>query len=171
MFYYEKLLNKKINVKFKLIDLNTHYDKYDLIWVNEAISHIHPVDKFLKISKNNLVKGGKLIISDGNNLNPYTYLEGKKKRIKYGKFTKRLDPNTGKNIIVANENYFSILSIKKLLSEYFKIKEITLIGFLPYLLFNIFKNFSIRIERNLLSRIPLIKLFACIYIIVCTKNN
>jgi len=43
---------------------------YDLIWANEAISHIHPAEEFFSAAWQGLSPGGLLIIADANALNP-----------------------------------------------------------------------------------------------------
>jgi len=43
---------------------------YDLVWVMEAISHIHPADEFLARAAETLAPGGWLAVTDSNLLNP-----------------------------------------------------------------------------------------------------
>src|SRR4030042_3523679 len=68
--YYEEKLHKKLHVRFVKESIFNHYGEYDLIWVNEAISHIDPVDKFFRFLYRNLKFGGLLLIADSNKLNP-----------------------------------------------------------------------------------------------------
>jgi len=168
--YFENILNKKIDVSFELKNVLDHKGSYDLIWVNEAISHIEPLKKFFNISFKNLKLGGKLIIADSNKLNPIIYYESKKEQKAWGGlFVTRQDPNTGKDYIMAIERYFTIPGIKKLLSKYFTINEVYAFGYFPYLIYNKLKQICINTEVNLIRKLPLIKYFSGGYVITSTK--
>ncbi len=45
-------------------------ERFDLVWVMEAISHIDPVEKLLAAVSENLGQDGYLVISDSHLLNP-----------------------------------------------------------------------------------------------------
>ncbi len=70
--YYENLLNKKIDVNFKLQNIFKYKekDKFDIIWITESIHHIEPVPKVLEFCYNLLNSDGRIIICDPNGLNP-----------------------------------------------------------------------------------------------------
>jgi SAM-dependent methyltransferase len=65
-------LGRALNVDFASEDAFDVLDgrKYDLIWVMEAISHIHPAETFLDRAAASLEPGGHLIVTDSNLLNP-----------------------------------------------------------------------------------------------------
>ena len=42
--FYENKFQTKINVQFHYENILSHANKYDIIWVNEAISHINPIN-------------------------------------------------------------------------------------------------------------------------------
>lgn len=169
--YYERKFNKSLNVKFSLKNIFSHSEKYDIIWAKEAISHIFPIEEFIKISYKNLNKGGRLIISDENKLNPYIYSQSKKiQKREGGKIISKKDPITGENIKYAMERYFSIPNLKKKLSKYFFISEISPINFIPFFIFTRIENFSKILEELFLRKIPVFNLLAGFYVITSIKS-
>jgi len=167
--YYESKLKKKINVQFYSSNIFNHSGKYDLIWVNEAISHITPLEKFLQRSYNNLKTGGKFIVADPNRFNPYVYLHGKERQKIDGKYFFLKNSLIGNKVLMANEVYFTIPKIKKMLSNYFKINKVYLSGYVPFFMFKIFKNRIIKFEENFIRKMPIVKLFSLSYVITCQK--
>jgi len=169
--YYEKKFNKKINVKFELKNIFDVDGKYDIIWVNEAISHISPAEKFLELSYNLLKKGGSLIITDSNKLNPYIYIRIKKEQKKRGgTLLKVKDPTTDKQISYAVERCFTISQIKKMVSDKFEIDDIFSFSFFPFFIFKRFKRICTFVEYNIFGKISPFKLIAACYSIICTKR-
>jgi 2-polyprenyl-6-hydroxyphenyl methylase/3-demethylubiquinone-9 3-methyltransferase len=57
--FYEQELGVKLDVRFLLSNIFDLPERnhYDLIWVHNAISHIHPVDTFLRFCREILVCG------------------------------------------------------------------------------------------------------------------
>lgn len=49
--------------------------QFDIIWMNEAISHIHPAEEFLRLAYRQLKPKGRILISDGNGASPYIRLK------------------------------------------------------------------------------------------------
>lgn len=172
--FYENKFQTKLNVQFHYENILTHANKYDIIWVNEAISHINPINQFLKTCYYNLTDGGKLIISDANKLNPHVYLQSKKDQIRSGGIYKNViqqDLPKGKEISYAVERIFTIPSIKSLLSKFFKVKEVVSIRFLPYPVYKFNPNIFLMIERNVLRKIPILNLFSTTYVISSIKKS
>jgi len=172
--FYENKFQTKLNVQFHYENILTHVNKYDIIWVNEAISHINPITQFLKSCYYNLTDGGKLIISDANKLNPHIYFQSKKDQIRSGGIYQnviRQDLPKGKEISYAVERIFTIPSIKSLLSQFFKVKEVVSIRFLPYPVYKFSPNIFLMIERNVLRKIPILNLFSTTYVIISVKKS
>ena len=168
--YFENKLNTKIDAKFSLKNIFKHIGKYDIIWANEAIQHIAPLNEFLKISYENLKVGGRLIIADQNRLNPYAYLLSKKAQKKNcGLYITKKQPNTGEIIHYAIERIFTILEIKNILFKFYKKVDIYPFTYFPFFIFKNFSNFCMKIEQNFLKKIPIINLFSLGYVIVSTK--
>lgn len=168
---FENKLKMKINVKFYSQNILKHSDNYDLIWVNEAISHINPTEDFLKISFNNLNSRGKLIIADANKINPYMFYLSKMEQKKYkGIYRIKKDSITGEQISYAIERIFTITHIKNLLSKRFKSIEIYPIGYVPFQIFKLLPKICKELEQKFLRKAPLINLISTGYIIICTKT-
>lgn len=131
--YYENLLNKKIDVKFKLQNIFKYKekDKFDIIWIMESIHHIEPVLKVLEFCYNLLNSDGRIIICDPNGLNPLIQIVLFFKRgLKLHK--KVFDPEDNQEIAYGNENIFTSFGIVKMLRKKgFKIEEISYQRFLP----------------------------------------
>ncbi len=53
---------------------------FDIIWANEAISHIHPAETFFQEARASLNPRGLLVISDSNSLNPLARLRASRIR-------------------------------------------------------------------------------------------
>ena len=171
--YFEKKLDIHIDVKFNFENILNHYGQYDIIWLNEAISHINPLDKLIYLCYENLNNDGKLIIADANKLNPIIYYRSKLEQYRYGGKIKTFpikDPNTNKEISYAVERIFSIPMIKLLLSNLFKVLEVYPIGYFPYFMFKFFPRLSKYFE-NIFSNIPIVKLLSGIYCIVLKKKK
>lgn len=170
--YYEDRYNATLNIDFLQKSVFDHSGKYDLIWVNEAISHIHPAERFFQIAYKNLRKNGILLISDGNNLNPKIFINAKISQKRRGGmiYTKK-DLNTGKLIPYAHERKFSVFEIRNISSKLFKFEKLYYIGYLPFLIFNKFPKFSRFIEDEVVKKIVLIKILAGGYILKLIKKS
>ena len=170
--YYEDRFNATLNIDFLQKSVFNHSGKYDLIWVNEAISHIHPAERFFQIAYKNLRKNGILLISDGNNLNPKIFINAKMSQKRRGGmvYTKK-DLNTGKLIPYAHERKFSVFEIRNISSKLFKFENLYYIGYLPSLFFNKFPKFSRFIEDEVVKKMVLIKMLAGGYIIKLIKRS
>jgi colanic acid/amylovoran biosynthesis protein len=71
--FYEAACRRPLALRFLVADVIAHLQGepgYDVIWVNEAISHIHPAEEFAVAAFRSLRPGGVLIIADANALNP-----------------------------------------------------------------------------------------------------
>ena len=173
--YFEKKFNTKFKIRFLHENFFNHLEKYDLIWINEAISHIYPLKSLILHCYNLLKKKGKLIISDPNKLNPIIYylysirpMFNKKIRIAY-EDSIREDPKTGEKVIVVYEKYLKIHEIKNLLSTNFKILKIATFGFFPYSFFKLNPKICIFLENNIIQKLPLFKLIAGGYVAISLK--
>lgn len=171
--FYNRQLDRNLAVNFYAQSIFDFPNKlFDIIWVKQAISHIEPADKFLKLCYDHLKQKGKLIINDGNAFNPYALLQAKKdQNIKGGTYTIKKDPRTGKNVSYAQERLFSISSIKKLMKSVgFNIEKSITYTFIPpvYLIFN-GKPIAFYVDR-IVARICIIQHFGVGYVAVAVKN-
>lgn len=68
---FEERTRRGLRVRFERIDVTEEIEsKYDLVWVYNAISHIDPVEPFLKGVARQLAPQGVLVIGDINGGNP-----------------------------------------------------------------------------------------------------
>ncbi len=77
--FYSHPLGRPLNINY-MVASATDYAlgdsrPYDVVVVQEAISHIHPAESFLDNIGNLLIPGGLLIVSDTNALNPLVRLK------------------------------------------------------------------------------------------------
>ncbi len=170
--FFSNKLNNAIDVKFSLRNVFEHYGEYDLIWVNETIHHIAPLNKFLNLSHQNLKIGGKLIIADQNRLNPYAYILSKRAQKKYGGvYIIKKDAGMEEIIHYAVERIFTIREIKKILTKIYNNVEIYPFSYFPFSIYKAFNNYSMKIERNFIRKLPIIKLFSVGYTVICIKKK
>ena len=168
--YYEKKYGQKLHVRFHLKNILKFYDhdKFDIVWSKQSISHIHPIEDFFKVVWSNLKKGGRLIVSESNNINPYVRFNTWLVHHKSGLYTQAKDPNTLEPIPYAQERIFNPLCLIGLLQKVqFRTKLVQYHGFVPTR-FNARKIF--RSLNKKLTKIPFIRLMGANYVIVATKN-
>ena len=167
--FYQSNLSRPLNCQFyaqSVFDLPDN-DNYDIIWSRQSISHIEPADKFIELAYSHLKEGGKLIVNDSNDLNPYVYIQTKiAQRREGGTYTTTKNPRTGEDVPYARERMFTALSIKNLLiKKGFSVEILAVQGFCPYILL---LNLSYYIN-NIFKRIPIIRLFGGTYTVVGRK--
>lgn len=179
--FFQLFFNFPLNLKFinaNIFNFLKENYSFDFIWVMEAISHIFPEKKFLCLAYDRLKKGGKLIITDPNSLNPMAWIRSVKIRgsIIHRPHQKFKDPETGKPVDYGQEKIFSVLSLKKLLIKIgFDIEAIDMNGFmgttyLPDFILN--KKFICNLLINwqkMIKKTPGLRLFGSIYTIVAKK--
>jgi SAM-dependent methyltransferase len=181
--YFASEWDAPLRLQFVNADIFRYLEKaepFDIIWVMEAISHIHPPDVFLDLVGHKLKKGGKIIISDPNGLSPLAWLRSVKIRgsIKHKTHKRFKDPETGKPIEYGQERIFSVYGLKKMLIEKgFKVNRISISGFMGTSFtpnFLLLKKPVVRFlgsfERNI-RKIPLISSFGSVFTIVACKEE
>jgi len=171
--FYEKLLKKSLNVNFEnqnILDLNYH-NYFDIIWCMEAISHIFPTEKFLKIAHSALKPGGKILISDPNAANPIIQLQLIKEAGFNRGVVKKIDPKTGNEIEEWNEHIRLPSELaKKMKNHGFLVEKINFSIFFPPSLF-FSKNITMKtykLEKGI-NKIPIIRDIGAIYTVVGKK--
>jgi len=73
--FYRHLIKGKVKFVLGNVFEVIKKQKFDIVWMNEAISHIHPAEDFLKLVYRQLNPGGRIVISEGNGSNPYILLQ------------------------------------------------------------------------------------------------
>jgi 2-polyprenyl-3-methyl-5-hydroxy-6-metoxy-1,4-benzoquinol methylase len=172
--YYEQVYGKPLQVKFYHRDLFSYLEEtetaFDLVYVQEAISHIHPVPEFLQRVSARLKKGGILIVSDTNRLNAYTFYKAFRARLKYGKEAYLVDPGTGLQRTVVEENLFTTRSLKALMgSAGLEPETVHYSGFIPPFGARFLSPRTLRALEGILRTQPLIRQFGAVYTIIARK--
>jgi 2-polyprenyl-3-methyl-5-hydroxy-6-metoxy-1,4-benzoquinol methylase len=119
---------------FQLLEEET----FDCVWLQEAIQHIHPAEKFLKTAFRALRPGGVVVVSDSNKWNPLTIVEmipfywHNGGQLTWFVHTKYKDPETGEPVVMASERLFSRRGLSRLLADAgFEVKHIEVNGQIP----------------------------------------
>jgi len=173
LIFYQEQIGERIDVSFRAQSVfDFPDDLFDVVWVQQAISHIEPADAFIKLCYQHLRSKGKLIIADNNALNPYAYFRAKKEQCKKGGiYTTKQDPKTGKEVPYARERLFSAPSIARMLKvNGFHIEELAIGGFCPYFpLFYKEKPLAYYLDR-MIGKVPLLSLFGVTYVVTAIKT-
>jgi len=181
--YFASVWNAPLRLQFVNADILRYLEKaepFDIIWVMEAISHIHPPDVFLDLVGRKLKKGGKIIISDPNGLSPLAWLRSVKIRgsFKHKTHQRFKDPETGSPVDYGQERIFSVFGLKKMLIEKgFKVERANISGFMGtsfipsvLLLKKPIVRFLGSFERNI-RKVSLMSSFGSVFTIVASKDG
>lgn len=149
--FYKDLIKGKVEFLLGDVFKIIKRQKFDIIWMNESISHIHPAERFLKLAYQQLNPGGRVIISEGNGGNPYILL---KRFMETGRWSWTSHfvqgPQTSTKVGYAVERLFTCKQITNILLEagYF-IGHVEFTCFIPVFLIRNYKMFKIinRLER------------------------
>lgn len=191
--YYEGQIGEELAVEFVNRDIFKAINElgFDLIWLREAISHIHPIEDFFKLAFKRLNKGGLLLISDANWSNPLVKLESYKdywrnyRPLRRGESSVYFvtyvdDPSTGEKVEFAMERVFTLNALlKKVKNSGFTIIQAKTIGFMPKS--SIVKliasrphtriklyNFLAKLEKAIGS-LPIIKRYGTVNVVLAQK--
>jgi len=134
--YYEDEFRTEFPLTFNVKNiLKCQFSQqFDVAYAKEFISHVHPVTTFLQAVRKSIKKGGVLIVTDANPINPYTNLKAWLTYRKAHFKVYELGPND--KVLVARERLVAPYQLKRFLEEFsFKIESIKYYGFLPYIPF------------------------------------
>jgi SAM-dependent methyltransferase len=139
----------------------------DIIWANESVSHIHPVEEFFRAARRALNPGGALIVADSNALNPAVRAKAARIRGSRGWVLRGRFPclDDGSHDDVADERIFTVGSMKAMLrSAGFRVTRVAMIGFLGSSIFpgawqsSPVLAAAMAASQSILSRIPVVRL-------------
>jgi len=110
----------------------------ELVWICQAISHIHPAEDFLSELYETMPPDGVVIISDANWMNPrarwflYKQFWRMHRNLRWYSHSRYKDPQTGKPVEMAEERVFSPAGLAELMRRSgFKVTKVISRGFLP----------------------------------------
>lgn len=123
---YRELLGAEFQMQVmcgNAIELAAELPSFDMIYVQEAISHIHPAETFLREAAQRLLgKDGKLVVCDGNSWNPVTsvrlslHLWSQRRTLRHY-VVEEVEPATGRKYVMAMERTFSAWGIRRLFRQ------------------------------------------------------
>jgi SAM-dependent methyltransferase len=123
---YRELLGPEFQMQVmcgNAVDLAAELPSFDIIYVQEAISHIHPAETFLReVARRLLGKEGKLVVCDGNSWNPVTsirlsrHLWSQRRTLRHY-VVEEFEPATGRKYVMAMERTFSARGIRRLFKD------------------------------------------------------
>lgn len=142
--FYRSLLDDRFRVTVtsgNAIELAGSLPRFDVIYVQEAISHIHPAETFLReVATRLLTPSGRLIVSDSNSWNPVIrarisrQLWVERRTLRHF-VEEQVDPETGRRYVMAEERLFSPPGISRAFHQAgLEVKQLSINGFAPPLL-------------------------------------
>lgn len=134
--FFQEACRRPLRLQFRTAHVIRHLQEspgYDILWANEAVSHIHPAEDFFKAAYRGLRPGGVLIIADANALNPVA--RWRASRIRGGRnwyVHRQTVPQCAAPLDeVAEERLFSSLALPRMLrKEGFRVRRLDMHGFL-----------------------------------------
>lgn len=174
---YRDLLGDQFSMRVSasnIVNPESELAGYDLVFVQEAISHIHPAERFLRLAATQyLAPGGRLAICDSNHWNPVTRARVSlalwRERRTLRHFTVEcVDPRTGEAFLMAEERLFSPLRMRKMAREAGLVPDALVMSafLLPALV-----GRTGDIAEQLLARIPLVRLFGGFYLMIARRPD
>jgi 2-polyprenyl-3-methyl-5-hydroxy-6-metoxy-1,4-benzoquinol methylase len=140
---------------------------FSLIWVNEAISHIDPPERFFALCREHLAPGGALMIADPNAANPPNALLMYLRRGREVHIQKR-DPNTGEMVSYAQERIFSLRRMCRMLTAAgLRVAQAESLYFVPTPLCPFAALFR---AEEVLGRLPVLRHAGLAYIVAAVRD-
>jgi 2-polyprenyl-3-methyl-5-hydroxy-6-metoxy-1,4-benzoquinol methylase len=180
--FYQESASATLPIQFINADVVRYLGKtlpFDIIWIMEAISHIHPLELFLPLASKCLSTGGFLITSDPNALNPIArYRAYRIRGTRYRRLrVKARDPDSGVPVCEAVERIFSVLDYTQRISQAgFSVTEVVMSGFLgssfvPLPLHRSRLVFTLLVSlQRMLQEAPALRFMGAVYTVVARKT-
>ncbi|MBM4000054.1 MAG: class I SAM-dependent methyltransferase [Planctomycetes bacterium] len=110
--------------------------EFDAVWIREAISHIHPLERFLEDLHGTMAAGGIVVIREHNSANRFvrSTLTRRLKQVdrELGSVYCYRDAESGREFEFADERPFSLESISRLLGDFgFEVRVAFGLGAIP----------------------------------------
>lgn len=181
--FFASTTDRKLDADFvcaNIFELLAGSEKFDVIWVMEAISHIYPQEKFISLARRALTDQGRLVISDPNRVNPVSLWRSIRIRgtVMHHPHTRFNDPHTGQPVEYGQEQITSPRSLARMLLRFgFEVLSISMSGFmgttlLPQkLLVNSGMKRILRKLPHVMKHIPLLRNLGGIYTLVAAPTS
>lgn len=172
---------------FSFLEHRRGREVYNLIWISEAVSHIHPLEEFWPLLKEVMAPGGSLAITEANLLNPLVRRQvGRERRDHFARrkqapedyrqgdfwlFPARFqDPATGQELMMANERMLSPARLQAMLREWgFGGFELYWRSFAPRALYRLAGEDACRALERAVQAAPLLRRLAAHYVLLARR--
>jgi SAM-dependent methyltransferase len=152
--------------------------RFDLVYVQEAISHIHPAEQFLaEVRRRLLTSGGRLVICDSNSWNPVTraritrHLWTTHRTLHYF-VEEQVEQDTGRKYLMAEERLFNPVAIVRALrAAGLEPERVVMSGFVPPQLVRSPAPLLARRIDDALSRVPVLKTIGGFYTAIARAST
>ncbi len=153
--------------------------RFDVIWLMEAISHIHPPEPFLELAGRALTGGGFLVVSDPNRRNPLAAWRSIRIRgsLAHRPHTRFRDPQTGLPVEYGQERIVSPQVLSRALERSgFSVLSVGMSGFMATtvlpraVLRSALAQRLLRRLAGFAGRLPLLCGLGSIYTVVAAKR-
>jgi hypothetical protein len=157
------------------IELGGKVPPMDVVFVQEAISHIHPAEAFVReVARGLLAADGRFIVCDSNGWNPVTrarisrHLWRERRTLRHY-VEEQTDPETGRTYLMAEERLFSPRGITRVLEQSgLKVERMAMSGFVLPPMVKSPPKAPLRLER-LPAAIPIVRQFGGFYTAVARR--
>jgi 2-polyprenyl-3-methyl-5-hydroxy-6-metoxy-1,4-benzoquinol methylase len=181
--FYQSFSEQKLHIQFSqanVFNFLPSAPKFNIIWMVEAISHVHPAEDFLQLAFNSLPDNGFLILADSNALNPISIfrayqLRGSRKWFTYEESTNMENDHS---VRVAEERIFSLFRLQKILKKIgFQIQDVNVAGFLGSYIIPRKMLPSLKLAKslitlqNILKKTPVLRLIGSNFTLVAIKRQ
>jgi SAM-dependent methyltransferase len=167
----------ELNIKLINRDLFAAMEslRADIVWVRQAISHIHPAEKFIDVACQTLNKNGMLVINDSNAMNPLVMVETAVEHWKHANTfkwyvtDKYKDPVTNETVPYAVERVLSSAGLRRMFrSSGLEMTALDFTGYVPVSIASMLPYATLGFEASL-RRLPLMSHIGMEYTIVGKK--
>jgi 2-polyprenyl-3-methyl-5-hydroxy-6-metoxy-1,4-benzoquinol methylase len=173
--YYERVLGRPLRVSFHNEDVFAlpHDRGFDVVWLMESISHIHPAEEFARRLPALLRPGGLVAISDSNRLNPVVLSVMLRLRCRGIRTSTTVLHGTGRSVEMAEERVLTPRFIERRLASLgLRVTRRVLGGFMPPQA-GAYASLITRAERleDLCARTPGLAQLCGIYTVLAEKPS
>jgi len=177
--FYREILGDGIRMDLCLSNImrgDPDLGRYDMVYVQEAISHIHPAEDFIRLAAERYLNPeGRLVICDSNHWNPVTRARVSRWLWRTGKTLKHYvveltDPKTGEKFPMAEERLFSPVKVRGMMRDAGLEMERTVMNcfVLPWMVSRTGEGLGVFVDRAL-ARVPGFRLMGGFYTVIGGK--
>ena len=173
--FYRELAHREFSLRVtrrNIADPRVTLGTFDCVFVQEAISHIHPAEDFLALAKAKyLTPTGRLVICDSNAWNPVTRFRimrhlWRERRTLRHYVVDLVDPDTGERFQMAEERLFSPIAMRDMLRRAgLRPEQCHMSGFLSPAIVHRSPRGAFRLERRI-AGLPAVKWFGGFYTVI-----